>query len=215
MAPIIGEDLLPSAAQGLVFDCDGTLVDSMELHFTAWHATCQLPQYGLTITRKLMGDHAGVPIDRLFELVQELSEVLSGQSAGEVDREEFFAVLKDMYKTVHKPATLIEPVMDIVRAAQARALPMAVCSGGTAWHVDQALTETGIKELFGAIVTSADVSKGKPNPEGFLLAAKKIGVPPELCVGYEDAKLGLEAIEAAGFMKAVDVTVFPGYPLFG
>jgi beta-phosphoglucomutase-like phosphatase (HAD superfamily) len=80
-------------------------------------------------------------------------------------------------------ATLIEPVMDIVRAAQAKGLPIAVCSGGTSWHVDQILTETNIKSQFMAIVTGGDVARGKPAPDGFLLAAEKIGVPPHLCVG--------------------------------
>ena len=78
----VSQELLPDAAQGLVFDCDGTLVDSMESHFTAWKATCDV--YGLTITPHLMQSNAGVPVNRLFEIVAETS----GKAAGQVDSEE-------------------------------------------------------------------------------------------------------------------------------
>ncbi|KAJ9531123.1 hypothetical protein QJQ45_000850 [Haematococcus lacustris] len=109
-------------------------------------------------------------------------------------------------------AQVIEATLDIVRAGAAAGLPMAVASGGSRAHVLQGLTETGILHYFQAVVCAEDVTNGKPAPDGFLLAAEKLGVAPEFCVGYEDAKLGMEAIAAAGFMAAVDVTVLPNYP---
>lgn len=79
MSPI-PYSLLPPEAKGLVFDCDGTLIDSMETHLAAWGATCE--EFGLSITRSLMGENAGVPMDVLFDLVMDHS----GKAQGSVDR---------------------------------------------------------------------------------------------------------------------------------
>mmetsp|Transcript_36118 Transcript_36118/g.80374 ORF Transcript_36118/g.80374 Transcript_36118/m.80374 type:complete len:210 (+) Transcript_36118:165-794(+) len=204
MSPISPE-LLPEGAQGLVFDCDGTLVDSMAYHFDAWKATCD--NFGLHLTPHLMVEQAGKPINELFDIICERSG-----KTGQVDRDEFFKMKLGFYELHKRPLSLIQPVMQIVEAGRARGLKMAVASGGTRWHVMQSLKETGINHLFDAVVCAEDVSKGKPEPDAFLLAAKKLGVEPSLCVGYEDAKLGMEAIRRAGFMAAVDVTVLEGYP---
>lgn len=124
----------------------------------------------------------------------------------------------------------IEPVVQILHAAKAQGrplslataatththtpchtgLPVAIASGGARSHVVGGLQHTGLLEQFDAVITCEDYAKGKPAPDCFLLAAKQLGVSPALCVGYEDADLGMQAIEAAGFLKAVDVRAIAG-----
>lgn len=102
--------------------------------------------------------------------------------------------------------------MPILRAARARGIPCAIASGGARAHVVGGLTATGLLAEFDAVVACEDYAKGKPAPDCFLLAASMLGVDPAACVGYEDADLGMAAIRAAGFLKAVDVRLIPGYP---
>src|SRR5205814_1063628 len=100
----------------------------------------------------------------------------------------------------------VQPVHEIVAIAKENAgrIPMAVASGGVKPIIEQVLTHLGIRDLFQAIVTSEDVARQKPAPDIFLEAARRIGVPPHFCRGYEDTDLGMQAIRAAG-MEAVDV----------
>jgi beta-phosphoglucomutase-like phosphatase (HAD superfamily) len=86
-------------------------------------------------------------------------------------------------------------------------LPMAVASGGKKRVVEQVLQHLGIHHWFGAIVTSEDVTRQKPEPDIFLEAARRLGVEPQFCRGYEDTDLGMDAIRAAG-MEAVDIRAF-------
>jgi beta-phosphoglucomutase-like phosphatase (HAD superfamily) len=83
-------------------------------------------------------------------------------------------------------------------------LPLAVASGGTRRIVNQTLLHLGIQDLFQTVVTSQDVVHQKPAPDIYLEAARRLGVPPQFCRGYEDTDLGMEAIRAAG-MEAIDV----------
>ena len=100
----------------------------------------------------------------------------------------------------------VEPINAVVGIARENhgKIPLAVASGGTRRIIEQVLAHLGIRELFDAIVTSEDVANQKPAPDIFLEAARRIGVPPEFCRGYEDTDLGMQAIRAAG-MEAVDV----------
>ncbi|HXG49584.1 MAG TPA: HAD-IA family hydrolase, partial [Methylomirabilota bacterium] len=100
----------------------------------------------------------------------------------------------------------VGPVDVVVRIAREHhgRIPMAVASGGIKPIIDKVLAHLGIRAWFQAVVTSEDVQRQKPAPDIFLEAARRLGVAPELCVGYEDTDLGMQAIRAAG-MKAVDV----------
>src|SRR6185503_5989296 len=97
----------------------------------------------------------------------------------------------------------IEVVVDVARAHYGK-LPLAVASGGIKPIIEKVLVHLGLREMFAAVVTSEDVVNQKPAPDIFLEAARRIAVPPEWCLAYEDTDLGLQAIRAAG-MQAVDV----------
>lgn len=104
-------------------------------------------------------------------------------------------------------------VKSIVEYAKSRSLPVAVASGGQRVDVLHSLHVCGFDMAdFGSLVTAEDVENGKPHPETFLRSAARLGVPPETCVAFEDADMGLESAKLAG-MAAVDVRLLPGYPL--
>jgi len=105
----------------------------------------------------------------------------------------------------------VEPIHAVVEIAKANfgKIPMAVASGGTQPIIVQVLEHLKIRHLFGAVVTSEMVKHQKPAPDIFIEAARRIGVDPKACRGYEDTDLGMQAIRAAG-MEAVDVRTLLG-----
>lgn len=164
--------------QGLVFDCDGTLADTMPVHWKAWNATMRA--YGLSFSEERFYSLGGVSARAVIGM-------LSQEQGKAVD---------------------VQAVVEIARAHRGKT-PMAVASGGTRMTVEGALNCLGILDWFQAIVTSDDVVNPKPAPDIFCEAARRMGVAPEQCRGYEDTPLGMQAIRAAG-MEAVDVTLLEG-----
>jgi beta-phosphoglucomutase family hydrolase len=180
--------------QALIFDCDGTLADTMPLHWQAWQTVTL--RYGLDFPEDRFYKLGGVPSrDILAMLSAEQNRPLDPLAASKE---------KEAAYIPHLPKVrAIEPVVQIVRA-NAGKLPMAVASGGNQIHINQVLTHLGLRQFFQAVVTSEDVQRQKPAPDIFLEAARRLGVPPQFCRAYEDTDLGLQAIRAAG-MEAVDV----------
>jgi beta-phosphoglucomutase family hydrolase len=184
----------PMKIQGLIFDCDGTLADTMPLHWRAWR----------TITERHRLDF---PEDRFYALggipTRDILQMLSREQGLSIDH---LAVAHEKEAEYLPLIDQIEPVNVVVGVAREHhgKIPMAVASGGTKKIITQVLEHLGIVKLFDAIVTSEDVTRQKPAPDIFLEAARRIGVPPRHCRAYEDTELGLQAIKAAG-MEAVDV----------
>ena len=180
--------------EGLIFDCDGTLVDTMPIHFKAWSSTTKM--HGLVF-----------PEDRFYALGGvspfEVLRILSSEQGVKVDPEAVTREKESRYMELIAEADEIPEVMQIVRENHGK-IPMAVASGGTPETVEGILDHCGIRHYFDAIVTSEDVEKPKPAPDTFLEAARRINVAPEKCRAYEDADMGMKAILAAG-MEAVDV----------
>ena len=180
--------------EGLIFDCDGTLVDTMPIHFKAWSITTK--KHGISF-----------PEDRFYALGGvspfEVLRILSSEQGVEVDPEAVTREKESLYMDFITEAEEIHEVMKIVQAYHGK-IPMAVASGGTPETVEGILDHCGIRHFFDAIVTSEDVENPKPAPDTFLEASRRINVAPEKCRAYEDADMGMKAILAAG-MEAVDV----------
>ena len=180
--------------EGLIFDCDGTLVDTMPIHFEAWSITTK--KHGISF-----------PEDRFYALGGvspfEVLRILSSEQGVEVDPEAVTREKESLYMDLITEAEEIHEVMKIVRAYHGK-IPMAVASSGTPETLEGILDHCGIRHFFDAIVTSEDVENPKPAPDTFLEAARRINVAPEKCRAYEDADMGMKAILAAG-MEAVDV----------
>jgi beta-phosphoglucomutase-like phosphatase (HAD superfamily) len=180
--------------QGLVFDCDGTLADTMPLHWRAWQVVAK--RYQLHFPEERFYALGGVPSrDILKMLGEEQGRQLDPLIAAKEKEAEYIPYIRQ-----------VQPVAAVVEIARQNygKIPMAVASGGLQPHIIEVLEHLGIRHLFNAVVTSEDVTRQKPAPDIFLEAARRIGVPPQFCRAYEDTDLGLQAIRSAG-MDAVDV----------
>lgn len=180
---------------GLVFDCDGTLADTMPLHWRAWQVVTA--RHGFVFPEERFYALGGVPTIEIFELLCR-EQNKQGYDCRRLAREK-----EEAYEPFMAEVRRVDAVVSIA-LEHAGKLPMAVASGGLKPVIEQVLTTLGIRELFAAVVTSEDVARNKPAPDIFLEAARRLGVAPEHCRAYEDTELGLQAIRAAG-MEAVDV----------
>ena len=186
--------VVPEYVRGLVFDCDGTLVDSMPLHMKAWEYV--ITSRGGPWDLEFFNSKKGMPESRIVALYNE--EFARSHSPEDIVR------TKHQYFRAHasefKP---IAHVVDVVRRYR-DILPMAVVSGGVREIVNLELEALHIREHFRVILTADDAIRPKPAPDLFLEAAIRIGVAPEFCQAFEDGDLGLEAARSAG-MLATDI----------
>jgi len=174
---------------GYIFDCDGTLADSMPLHFKAWRKALSVHHAPFEFTWELFVRRAGKILeDTVDELNVEFQSKLDPSSVTRVQRETYNALLPKVGP--------VRPVVDFVRSIAGRR-PVAVASGSDRPTVLTTLEAIGIRDLFSVIVTAESVVHGKPAPDMFLLAAERLGVPPEQCVVFEDGILGIEAAKRA------------------
>jgi len=180
--------------QAFIFDCDGTLADSMPLHWRAWQQVTA--QHGIHFSEERFYSLGGVP-------APEILKVLSKEQGRNLD---YAAVAKEKEAVFVQLIPQIAPVGQIAKIARDNhgKLPMAVASGGSRRVVTETLDHLGIAHLFQAVVVSEDVARQKPAPDIYLEAARRLGIAPQNCRAYEDTDLGLVAIRAAG-MEAVDV----------
>ncbi|MGM0377768.1 MAG: HAD family hydrolase [Bacteroidota bacterium] len=181
--------------EGLIFDLDGTLADTMPAHFMAWRETCK--KYGIEFTKEIFMELAGVP---LYATVRKLNE----QFGKNLDPEIVGKEKENKFLETINQTRVIEPVADVVRKYHG-ILPMSVGTGGHREVAEQTLRITGMDEYFDILVTADDVTRHKPLPDTFLECARQMHVQPEACQVFEDGKPGFEAAKNAG-MKLVDVT---------
>jgi len=183
-----------SAVRALIFDCDGTLADTMPLHWKAWQTISG--KHKFTFTEERFYSLGGIPSRHILQTLR--AEQSLGFDPLMVAKEKEAA-----YLALLAEVTPIEKVIGVAMQ-HAGKLPMAVASGGSRSVIERVLEHLGIRNLFAAVVTSEDVINQKPAPDIFLEAARRMGVAPQFCRAYEDTDLGLQAIRAAG-MQAIDV----------
>ncbi len=189
-------DIPPGDFAGYIFDLDGTLVDTMPLHYRAWDEAMRAAGLQCQLDEELFYSLGGVPTLKVAELI--------GKHYGlKVDPHAIFDHKESLFKALQKDAKLIEPVVAIARRVAATH-PVAIASGGPRDIVGRSLELAGLAPMFKVVVSADDVVHGKPAPDMFLLAAKMMGVAPEKCLVFEDAEPGMRAAEAAG-MKWVRV----------
>jgi beta-phosphoglucomutase family hydrolase len=180
--------------RGIIFDCDGTLADTMPLHWQAWQAIAS--RHRFNFSRDRFYSLGGVPSRDILKIL--CAEQRLTLDPLDVAREKEAAYLPLVAQ--------VEPINAVVAVAREHfgRIPLAVASGGTRRSIGQVLDHLGIRHLFQTIVTNEDVVRQKPAPDIFLEAARRLGVRPQSCRAYEDTDIGLQAIRAAG-MEAVDV----------
>ena len=179
---------------GLIFDFDGTLADTMPIHYRAWQTLAK--RHGFHFARERHYALGGIPSRDILRMLRDEQGLSLDPLAVAKEKEEAYLVLLDEVQ-------IIPEIVAIARENFGR-LPLAVATGGTRRVILKVLDHLMIRDLFKAVVTSDDVVRQKPAPDIYLEAARRIGVAPQFCRAYEDTDLGLEGIRAAG-MEAVDV----------
>lgn len=171
-----------------IFDCDGTLADTMPTHYRAW---CEaLGEHAASFPEALFYELGGVPTRHIVELLNERHGLGLPVEETVARKEALFL------ERTHEIAA-IEPVVALAREFFGQK-PLAVASGGHRRIVLNTLRALGIDQLFQAIVTSEDYQRGKPSPDPFLEAAMRLGVDPAACLVFEDTSTGVAAAVAAG-----------------
>ena len=178
----------------LIFDCDGTLADTMPAHYCAWVEI--LRPHGIAFPEDRFYSMGGMPTGKIIEaLFAEVSKVPDVPVLVRQKEEAFLEKLAEI-----RP---IERVVEVARRNRGTS-PMAVASGGHRYMVELTLRQIGILDWFPVLVAAEDTARHKPEPDVFLEAARRLGVAPAECTVYEDTDLGIEAARRAG-MRWVDV----------
>lgn len=183
-----------STSEALIFDCDGTLADTMPAHYRAWLDL--LRPYEVAFPEPRFYAMGGMPT---AEILRQLF-VEHGKTADFVE----LAKVKEAMFLEHIDQVLpVDKVVSVARAAVGK-MPVSVASGGHRSTVERTLRHLGIWDWFPVVVTAEDTPRGKPAPDVFLLAAERMGVAAQACTVYEDTDLGIEAARRAG-MRWVDI----------
>lgn len=176
--------------QGLIFDMDGTIIDSMPAHLQTWLRTSA--HFDFPYDKEWLHSMGGMPSHKITQEINQRYQLnLDPADVQTFKTREFLSM--DLENIV----TLIPCTYALVKHFSGQK-PMAVGTGSSTSTATRLLTQLGIIELFETIVTANDVVNHKPNPDTFLLAAKRINIEPSACVVFEDTELGLQAAHAAG-----------------
>jgi beta-phosphoglucomutase family hydrolase len=185
------------SAKGVIFDCDGTLVDSMPVHYLAWHRT--MTEVGLRFEEDRFYALGGMPSDRIIALLAREQNVSVDPIATAQRKEQAFLELIHLLER-------IEPVVTVAQLLRGNK-PIAVATGGCRDIVQRQLAQVNMSDWFDVIVAAEDTDRHKPEPDVFLETASRMGIPPEHCLVFEDSELGIEAARRAG-MDWIDVRSF-------
>lgn len=178
---------------GLIFDMDGTILDTEPTHRQAWNEV--LGRYGMRFDEQAMVALNGSPTWRIARRLSNSTRPISIHIAWRRKNPAVKAMLLDSVRPL--------PLIEVVKAWHGRR-PMSVGTGSESAVAEALLAHTGLRHYFSAVVAADHVVNHKPAPDTFLLCAERMGVAPEKCVVFEDADFGLQAAKRAG-MDAVDV----------
>ncbi len=186
---------MPSA---IIFDCDGTLADTMPVHYEAWSAT--LARYpGLELSEDRFYVLGGWPTLNIAELLKKETGI------------DFDPVKLSREKEIEFERRLdhVQPIPQVVAVVRQHhgKLPIAVATGGIRRICETILTHIGLIGWFDAMVCAEEVAHHKPAPDIFLEAARRLGIPADQCLVYEDTDPGIEAARRAT-MQWIDVRTF-------
>jgi beta-phosphoglucomutase len=187
----------PGMTYGVIFDMDGVLVDSYQAHFESWRQMAA--EYGLSMTEPQFRATFG-------RTSRDIIRNLWGEGAIPADQADAADDRKELYyrRIVEKAFPAMPGASELLSQLAQAGFKMAIGSSGPPANVSLAIDRLG-KGLFGAVVTGREVTRGKPDPQVFVLAADKLGVSPRCCAVVEDAPAGVEAALRAG-MYAIALT---------
>jgi HAD superfamily hydrolase (TIGR01509 family) len=180
--------LPPGPFGAYLFDCDGTIADSMPLHYIAWKKA--LSEWNCSFEEPLFYAWGGRPIVEIIATLNQDHGLNMPVEAVAQRKERFYVELLP-------ELTAVPEVLEHIEAQHGR-IPFAVVSGSTRESVTASLTALNILDRFDTLVCAGDYAKSKPAPDAFLLAAARLGVVPDACLVFEDTKMGIQAATAAG-----------------
>ena len=181
-------------AEGLIFDMDGTLADSMPIHFEAWRITAR--EHGFEYTEDQLYELAGMPTWRIVPVINERLDL-------NIDPEIFSRRKEQVFLELLTDVKPVEPVVELVYRYHNK-LPMSIGTGGKREIALLTIKMMGLDKYIDILVAADDVKNHKPAPDTFLECARLMGIEPSLCQVFEDGEMGLKAAEAAG-MIATDI----------
>lgn len=186
--------LPPGTFQAYLFDCDGTIADSMPLHYVAWKAA--LAEWNCDLPQDQFYAWGGLPVAKIISLLNEEHGLRMPVEEVERRKEQLYFESLPNLKAVPEVLEHID--------SQYGQIPFAVVSGSTRDSVTASLRSLGLLAKFETLVCAGDYTRSKPDPEAFLIAAERLGVSANACLVFEDTAMGIEAATAAG-MAAVKV----------
>jgi HAD superfamily hydrolase (TIGR01509 family) len=171
-----------------LFDCDGTIADSMPLHYKAWKKA--LAEWNCEFEEKLFYEWGGMPVVEIVSTLNQRHGLnMPVDAVGRRKENLYFELLHEL--------TAVPGVLEHIEAAHGR-IPFAVVSGSTRESVTESLAALKLSDRFVTLVCAGEYEKSKPDPEAFLLAASRLGVAPGECLVFEDTEMGIQAAKAAG-----------------
>jgi len=171
-----------------LFDCDGTIVDSMPLHYIAWKKA--LAEWNCPFEEELFYSWGGRPVREIITALNEMHGLAMPVDSVAKRKESLYFELEDQLKA-------IPDVIEHIEAKHGH-IPLAVVSGSRRTSVLHSLSALGLVEKFDVLVCAEDYARGKPAPDCFLKAAEQLGIAPEDCLVFEDTEMGIEAAKEAG-----------------
>jgi len=176
--------------RALLFDCDGTIADSMPLHYVAWKRA--LGEHGCEFPEDIFYAWGGMPAAEIIATLGAQQGIAMPIAHVEHRKEALY------YEMLPDLRAVPEVLAEIDRNHTGARLPMAVVSGGTRDSVTRSLVALGLLDRFAVLVCAGDYTRSKPDPEPFLLAAQRLGIAPADCLVFEDTAMGIQAATAAG-----------------
>jgi HAD superfamily hydrolase (TIGR01509 family) len=171
-----------------LFDCDGTIADSMPLHYVAWKRV--LGEWNCELAEEVFYAWGGMPVAEVIATLNERDGLT--MPVEEIQRRK-----EQLYFDILPELKAVPEVLEHIEFSHGH-IPFAVVSGSTRDSVTRSLTALGILDKFETLVCAGDYTRSKPDPEPFLIAAKRLGVKPEQCLVFEDTEMGIQSAIAAG-----------------
>ena len=188
--------------RAFIFDMDGTIVDNMSFHTASW----------ITFFQRRGKD---IDADEFFRTTagRQGSEIIRSHMGEHLDDAEVLVLnheKESVYRELYEPhRKTVDGFDDLVAQAKLRGVALAVATAAPNGNITFTLDGLDLRRHFDTVVGAADVARGKPHPDVFLMAAERCGVAPEHCIVFEDAPLGVEAARRAGMKAVVLTTTLP------
>jgi HAD superfamily hydrolase (TIGR01509 family) len=186
--------LPPGSFNAYLFDCDGTIADSMPLHYVAWSKA--LSEWNCEFSEELFYAWGGMP-------VADIISTLNTRHGLNMPNQQVATRKEQLYYEILPQLKAVPEVLEHIEARHGQ-IPLAVVSGSTRDSVTASLETLKILDRFATLVCAGDYRKSKPDPEPFLIAAERLRIAPAACLVFEDTDMGIQAATAAG-MASVKV----------